>query len=469
MYPFDKKFVFGTEKDKYYAAINLLDIFLRDENCVQFVTEDFAKACTEFEERTGFKINGVVGKKSSKVINAVCKAFNLDKIKVMKETSTGRQYDDGYNRRYAEFADAINPLQFKQKTIITTDRIAFLTASFGTSWASCYTIDKTNERGSSNNYEGCYSGGTTSYGSDTTTFVLYTISNDYTGENPVLAGKINRCFFSLGEGKLIQSRNYPDGRDGGDTSLAAQFRAIVQKVVADCLDIPNLWVNKKGVDECGSVIRYKGAGYHDHTNYDDCNVSYWKGMDGNAILNTKEIVLGNETICPNCGDWTSYNDCVLCSDCQSEGTVYCADCGCELDLDYAHEINGEYYCEDCCFYCDYHQEWETGESIYIENYGYVCEEAIEWSGDFYCCDHCDEWYYDRGDRIEIDGNYYCGENCAENAGYVLCADDEWRRKDEVYYCEECGEYYTEDEFDFEHNMCKDCVEINAENEEETVA
>ena len=462
--------VVSEVEDKKYNAMRLLFNALLN-NLEQFVNEEFAKACKDFEDQTNIRINGVVGKKVSKVIGAACRGMHLDEIVVKRTTVSGREYDDGYNRRYMKFTDAVNPLTFKQKTVITTDIVAFLTCSFGHNWASCYTIDKRNKRciDSNHNYHGCYSGGTTSYGNDETTFVLYTVNNGYDGDEPVMEEKLNRCFFSLGEGKLIQSRNYPDGRDGGDESLAAQFRAIVQKVVADCYDIPNRWTIKRGTEECSRVINYEGAGYHDHVEYDDCNVSYWKGMDGNALKNEEYVTIGADTICPSCGEWTDYEEAVVCYDCQENAVrkhTYCAECGRELDLEYDdyHEINGEYYCDDCCFYCAYHDRYEPGEEYeYIEDYGAVCEDALYY-GDFHQDPVTDEWFYDDngGDAvyIEYNGQWYACEENANDDGFVRCRDGEWRPEDEAWLCPVCEEMVGDDEWDNDAGCCTDCAEDN---------
>ena len=467
------KIVSEEEYKKYEAMCLLFNALLN--NLEQFVNEEFADACKKFEDITNIRINGVVGKKVSKVIGAACRGMHLDEIVVMRTTASGREYDDGYNRRYMKFTDAVNPLTFKQKTVITTDIIAFLTCSFGHNWASCYTIDKRNKRciDSNHNYHGCYSGGTTSYGNDETTFVLYTVNNEYDGDEPVMEEKLNRCFFSLGEGKLIQSRNYPDGRDGGDESLAAQFRAIVQKVVADCYDIPNRWIIKRGTEECSRVIDYAGAGYHDHVEYDDCNVSYWKGMDGNALKNEEYITIGAESICPSCGRWTAYEEAVVCYDCQQVAVrkhTYCAECGCEIDLDYGdyHEIDGEYYCDDCCFYCAYHDRYELGDDYeYIEDYGAVCEDALLYCGDFHQDPLTDEWFFEdnNGDAVYIDynGQWYACEENAKDDGFVCCRDGEWRPEDEAWLCPVCEEYVGDDEWDDDAGCCTSCAEDSEVN------
>ena len=458
----------------YKAVCDFLNIVYFNDNCQQFINEAVSEAAKILEDKTEIKLNAVVGRKMSRMINTLCTALELTNIKGDPFTTvSGRvEYPNSYSKRYSAFADAINPLKFTQKTIITTDRIAFLTASLGNGWSSCYTPDKTNEDGRDCSYEGCYSGGTTSYGSDETTFVLYTIKNGYEGDTPVMEEKINRCFFSLGEGKLIQSRNYPDGRDGGDSSLAAQFRAIVQKVICDCYDIPNLWKTKKGTSECSSVINYEGAGYHDHICYDDCCVSYWKGKDGNGRLNTNKITLGSESICPNCGGWASEDNCVLCTHCYDEAydQHYCADCGCRLDRDEGYEIDGTWYCECCVNWCDYHGCYEHNETYYINSYdGYVCEDALEWSGDFKACDDCGEMVYIENCITTEDGNVFCCESCAEHADYVCCEDEEWRHIDNARYCEECDKWVSKDKWDDEHKMCKDCAEQLTDEENDEVA
>ena len=457
----------------YKNLSKLLDIIYSGENCQQFINDEVSEAAKKFEEATEIKLNAVVGRKMSRMINALCVALGLDRIKGEKQiTLSGREeYPNSYNKRYTQFTDAINPLKFTQKTFITTDRIAFITASLGNGWSSCFTPDKTNKDGRDHSYEGCYSGGTTAYGSDETTFVLYTIRNDYTGDRPVMQEKINRCFFSLGEGKLIQSRNYPDGRDGGDTSLAAQFRAIVQKVVCDCYGIPNLWKTKKGISECARVINYEGAGYHDHISYDDCCVSYWKGEDGNGELNPNLITIGSESICPNCGGMAYEDNCILCTSCYEEAwednTHYCADCGCEVDEDDGVEIDGRWYCMDCVNYCDYHEEYEHNETYYINGYGNVCDEALDWSDDFTTCKQCGETIYREASGVIIaeDGNAFCCESCAENADYVLCNNGEWLHIDYARYCEECEEWVPEDDWNSEHEMCNECAEHHTREEE----
>ena len=465
------RWVSKNDYKSYRALCNLLDSFFYEENFDQFVTESYMENIDKFEKETEIKLNAVKGKKVSRVINTLCVALELNKIKDIKTTYSGREYDDGYNRQFAKFADAINPITYNQKVIIATDRIAFLTASLGHKWTSCYTMDKYNIRDDgSDNYSGAYSGGTTSYGSDKTTFVLYTIKNDYEGE-PTLTDKINRCFFSLGEGKIIQSRNYPDGRDGGDNSLAKQFREIVQKVVSECYDIPNLWVTKKGTDECQSVITYDGAGYRDHICYSDCNVSYWKGENDFTILNTNKIVLGSKSICPSCGSMTDYNECVVCYSCQEDaaGCIECYECGSECDAEDMVEIDGNYYCTSCAFYCEYHGEWEVGEYTYIRGYGHVCDFALDVGG-FSECKQCGDYFYNDDGIFAYDGTPFCCDECAEAEDYVICNDDgEYRSVDDAHYCDECGSYYSEDAFNKELGMCDNCAEKKSEDAETEVA
>ena len=202
--------------------------------------------------------------------------------------------------------------------------------SFGTNWASCHTIDKNNMRGSSSSYNGCYSSGTESYMLDESSFIMYTVTPDF-DENKGLenADKERRCVFFYGEDKLIQSRLYPDGRDGGDASIAGDFRSIAQKVIAECLNAPNLWMLER--DTAGHYIDTveDSTHYRDYDHYDDNTVSFLKRSENDNVKNVKMIPVGHEPICPNCGSSHTNEKNILCNSCLGEGT--CCYCGCSID------------------------------------------------------------------------------------------------------------------------------------------
>ena len=375
----------------------------------------------------GLKISQ--GQKWSRVISKFGKLFGLDKITDIREvTHNGetQKKDYGWNYQFAAFADAVNPKSIENTLVISINPIDFWTMSFGNSWASCHTIDKTNRRrkGGSHNYSGCYSGGTESYMLDDSSIVVYYVDEGDRSDTPYeLADKVKRCMFYLGEDKLIQSRVYPDGRDGGDSSLAKTMREIVQYVIAQLLNTPNLWKNAKGTEDCIAMIRSEGVHYQDYACYDDCNVSYLRRINGD--LNTKKITVGANPICPTCGDMHYSEDWITCENCR--GDVYCASCGasiCEDDAVYCSD-NGNYYCDSEC-----------AESDGV----YYCED----SDDYHTEDNCrqDErsgyWYYYTDDGVWVGDYWYHSEESAEEAGARYCEDTEewsldWYETEDGYY------------------------------------
>jgi len=400
------------------------------------ITEEIAERVNNIYQ----DIKAVAGQKTSKLMRKICKKLDIDKVV-------------NFEREFAKYADSINPIELTRKTVLSCHPVDFLTMSFGNSWASCHTIDKRNDRGMPDSYEGQYSSGTISYMLDDTSFVYYTIDKDYNGNQPELQPKINRNMFHIGEDKLIQGRIYPQGNDGDD-GLYKQVREIVQKVIADCLEVPNMWKNVKGTNECRNMTSSKGTHYRDYTSFSSCNVSYLKDTDGN--INTIYITVGHDPICIQCGRTHNWSDAIECSSCY-DGIFICADCGCEVDEEDVIEINGEYYCRDCCSYCDYHEQYEREELTYVNNYGYVCDSGLD-NDDFDYCERCEQWFYDNEEGFSTaDGLWYCCEEHVRNDGYEMTEDGEWYPEDEVHYCEICKRYVHEDNWNEDEDCCNDCA------------
>jgi hypothetical protein len=412
-------------------------------------TEEFAERVNEHFPN----VKAVAGQKVSRIVNKLCKLIGIDKSL-------------NYNREFAKYSDAINPLAIKRHTILSCHPVDYLTMSFGNSWASCHTIDKQNKRNMPNDYSGCYSSGTLSYMLDESSFVYYTVDKSYEGNEYELQDKINRNMFHMGEDKLIQARVYPQATDG-DSGIYKQIREIAQKVIADCLGVPNMWKNVKGSGECGSMIYSYGTHYRDYTNFSDCNVSYLKGETDE--VNRKGIYVGHDPICPNCGRQHDYQEAIECRNCY-ENTRTCSCCGRSYDEEEMHYINGEWYCEGCSFYCEYHEEWEADDCIYVENYGNVCEDALDYGEYFYQCAHCDLWHYSesRYDHriVTEDGTIFCGRGCAEAEDYVDL-DGCWYHEDDVCYCEHCNTTVHRDNWNDELDCCEDCEDEVREEMEAT--
>lgn len=459
-----------------YAKYNSCKKFLRllKDYDSAIANEEFAQKVNEYAAPFDFMKKGklitfgaVKGQKVSRIANKFLKNYGFDKIVDMQEeswytedsdgrmTRHSRMKDYGWNKQYAELSDAINPLEVKRKTIISINPIDFLTMSFGSGWASCHTPDKENERGADGNYSGCYCSGTLSYMLDKCTVIMYTIHDDYDGEDFCLEDKVQRCNFHIGEDKFIQGRLYPDGRSADkETSIAGQFRAIMQKVLSECIEEPNLWTLAKGTDACERVSEtVRGAtNYTDYKHYDDCNVSF---LNRNGIpKNPVKIAIGHKPICPCCGKEHSNEEYLSCYDCREGGRyVRCASCDESVDTydsDAVQDVDtGEWYCDyDCAesqnvYYCSNVEEYHS-ENVYFDAY---TGEA------FY-----DYW----NERIHIDDeHHYLTTENAENDGWVMI-DDEWYRTDseDVITCPHCGAYTLAD-----HEECCICGAIIEDDEE----
>ena len=280
---------------------------------------------------------------------------------------------------------------------------------------------------------------------DQSSVVFYFLPESFNGDKPEFEAKVKRCMFYLGEDKLIQSRVYPDGRDGGDASLAPDIRAIMQKLVAEMFNVPNLWKLEKGTCVCDEVTTSRGPHYRDYLTYEDCNVSFMRRIDG--YINRKDFRIGSEIICPECGEIHYEEENIYCDRC-ADGCK-CTSCGDSIDPEYSYHINGEYYCDNCVSRCDECGEmfineldetdtyggtwlshyrrnvchgclreeytWSDEENMYIQNdSAIVTEEGSVYlfdSDSWHVCNGCGE-IHDEDNMVEIDEEWYC-EDCAE--------------------------------------------------------
>lgn len=422
--------------DNIYAAMNrLLSWSDEEKESPNIIGEDKAKGANEKLEKAGLATRAVVGQRLNKVVGKILKELGMNHI-VDKQTQTwtdangnthSRIKDMGYNYHFALLGDSINPIEYERPVVISVNPIDYYTMSFGYNWASCHTIDKENTRNNgSDNYQGCYCGGTESYMLDSSTIIMYVRPTEEQlrdkGEQDLEMeeqSKFKRCVFWIGEDKVIQSRAYPDGRDGGDEGLAAQLRAIMQLTIAELYDTPNMWTLKKGTSVCSEEI-YTEAYIHypDYEHYSDCNVSYLRRVNGDINHNT--IKVGHEIICVRCGCTHSNESNILCEDCADSHR--CNNCGCLIREDEAYIMDdGNWYCSHDCVEQDgwvdtQDMGWAQRENCYYDNY----EEG--W------------YYYDGGNSVlTYDGNWYHNERNAEADGYLYAErDEEWYREDDVY-------------------------------------
>ena len=234
--------------------------------------------------------------KASKAIGKICGVLQWD------------QFPD-YNREYAKLCDALNPIKVRRHTCISLNPIDYLLMSNGNSWSSCHTI-RYKGKGA-----GCFTSGTMSYLLDTSSFVFYTVDSSFDGDDIELEPKLQRQMFGYKPDVIFQSRLYPQNLDIGSEHIYTEIREVVQKVIADCTNQPNLWKLMKSTSPY--VKRTTRA-----TCYPD-----WKHSRGITTVSvhksvteegkqTKMILMGRPPICIRCGKKHSRTGSLFCPDCR---------------------------------------------------------------------------------------------------------------------------------------------------------
>lgn len=379
----------------------------------------------------------VVGQKTSRAVNKICKALGLTEIKDMRtiiRNGEPVQKDYGWNYYFAMFGDAINPIHISRYTVISINPLDYWTMSFGTDWASCHTIDKENRRDMDQGHSGMYSSGTESYMLDGTTIIMYTVSPGYNGDM-WRADKERRMNFHIAsDGKaMVFGRLYPDGRDGGETGLAAQFRKTLQKVLSECTETNNLWKTKKGGKSVtGEFVDSMGTNYDDYFYYSDTGISHL------TEIQMPKIRIGAKPICPGCGTRHDVEDNICCPSCAVYGNKEkCGWCGSWFDS----EDDG-YYCEDndtwyCCASCA-----EEAGLVWCEN-----DDVYHEEGKCLQDSYSELWYHigwrsNYGVRCD-DEHWYRYEENAEKDGWVKY-DGYWYWEDDMVTNDLTGELIPEE-------------------------
>lgn len=376
---------------------------------VQFCNEELAEFLNDRVE----KLKAVAGQKMSKLVRKLCKLYKIEA-------------DENLEREFAKYADAINPIELNETLIISWNIFDFLTMSFGKSWTSCHSIDKFNVHeytGRAGNYGGSWSSGTLSYGQDGSSIIVYTITKEdkESGVPYWNLPKVHRQMFHIsenGEG-IVQSRLYPDDQtDCGNSTTAesyTQYREIVQHIVAQAFNIPNLWVVKRDREDMYEHTATSGTHYKDYLSYSNTNLS----VHQNATDKPFKIYIGSAPHCPACGRKHNDENWCTCYDCR--GRHKCYSCGEYIEDDRAHYMeDGNWYCEDCLEWCEYHEEYELGDLTYIEDYGHVCDEGISAmirDEELFECEQCGDYCRSGYEyKIEYNGvtHYFDCRTCRDN-------------------------------------------------------
>lgn len=350
---------------------------------------------------------------------------------------------ENYNKEFAKFADAINPLTIKRHTIISVNPLDYLTMSFGNSWSSCHTIDKKNIRHMPNGYEGQFSSGTISYMLDPSSIVVYTVDKEYNGKQFWAEPKITRQMFHYDTNTLIQGRLYPQSNDNGSDETYEQLRHIMQQTISTINEFPNLWKLEIGPSQIRPHVVTFGTHYEDYLHFYNCTISTRKNEE-----NTK-LIIGHEPICIMCGEehdeGSNINHCAVAK---------CESCGRILGEREIYYVNEETYCRDCVAYCTECDNWVLNDDrlYYVDSENrWICEDCF--NEHYVRCTCCNE-IIRRDDAYSYCDNYYC-ESCYE---------------DTFMECESCYKIFDKEDLKYyekyDQFLCEQCYEIAMEENNE---
>ena len=398
----------------------------------------------EVAQENGITVRAKLGMKFTKLIAAFAKETGVDKIVDIRDASFvdndgvfhERTKDFGWKKIQAEIGDALNILEVKSPMYLSVNSQDILTMSCGDSWSSCHFVGAGATWNADHTYSGCYGGGDIGYIRDKVTLICFTTKEGVEPEDWE-KGKTHRAMFAYEDGVLYEGRVYPDGRDGGDESIATTMRNFVQQIIANGLGENNVWTLKKGIEYTRRHVKAGDGylGYRDWNSCEDGNISFLQSeiTDMNHVIS-----VGTYTICPCCGE-VHYNEkCVLCDHCWGNYDEQCPICGEGIYL----EDDGDWVrCEDdniiyCCDSC-------------AERAGvYYCEDAMEYHDEDNCRqdDHDGRWYYYDGDSIRTsDGHWFHNIENAIDDGYEYAQDDgEWYPEHRLYR-DSYDDYYYHDE------------------------
>jgi len=187
--------------------------------------------CNDLQAR-GYS-GGKAGQKIGRAINAWATANGIDK-------------HTDYNWKFNELINGGRNTT-NRMAILSINPVDFLMASHG-DFSSCHSINLDREH--------CYRSGNLSYALDKVTMVFFTIDTDELPDYPTK--RIDRINYHYKSGLLVQGRLYTATRE----NIHAVSRAMVCKVIAGCLNVPNLWTKNVYVDK--SKIRSTGNHYRDY-------------------------------------------------------------------------------------------------------------------------------------------------------------------------------------------------------------
>lgn len=274
-------------------------------NIFRYMTE--SRLPNELAERINDinpKIRAAEGMKTSRALGKVIKYYGLE------DKSAGSVYTETYIKGYCE---VMKEGGRKMLFVVSVNPIDYLKMSIG-EFTSCHNING-----------GGWRSGTISYMLDNVTLITYTINpqsvtnaDPVTGEiflgkdRPELFSKIYRnCFWWDENHRLIQSRVYPQGKDGC-TDLYSVLRHEMQSQIS----LANGWDENNWTNRKRKYMEFTIAG-EGATNYPDWQYDRFGGnlsTPGHSTdpYSKDEFAIGAKPMCIICGRRHDRSDRLVC-------------------------------------------------------------------------------------------------------------------------------------------------------------
>lgn len=371
----------------------------------------------------------------SRMVQNPTKQITIINNQSVTKTYTQRELFD------INFSMLLQSIKVKSKLIISIDPIDYLTMSIsGQSWKSCHNI-----------VDGCHRAGTLSYMTDSCTAIAYIANKNFNWNNIELINKRWRqaVYIDINNKSAIFSRQYPNNNEVTEKVV----RNLIGNMLAQYHQIPSNWKinhDQDKIEDCIADNQRNSLHYNDILKYSNVTCSLIHLTDS-----FPELILGNEPICPCCGDSeVTESEELFCENCKTG--IKCSCCDGRINENDVYYQNGNPYCEEC-----FNQEFSYCE----ECEEYVPNDEINNINNTYVCDHCLEYHYTRCERC---GEYFPNDEVTEGAdSYDYCSAC-WNEK--FFECNECGEIFSQNELkegSNGYNYCQECFEEIEEEEEET--
>lgn len=317
-------------------------------------------------------------------------------------------------RAYSLYADALSPTIIKRHTVISVNPVDFIRMSDGNSWQSCHKIPDCNVDPVDDEGFGCYAGGCLSYAYDHQTMIMYTVSGEVDNDDLTMAEKTTRQVYFWNGTMLLGSRLYPQDMDGNSIEYQSH-RAIAEKVIAECLGVPNVWRKVEEYHTYSEGLHYRDYEYANYPAFEPSLTEHGEYYNNRFEIGEYE---GYYT-CVVCGTHGIYDhQFPVCGDCIGNGHFYCDCCGCYTDDGPEHYVDGE----DVTV-CQYHYDeyvegcQECGTEYYTD-----CDHMTRVdSEDAWVCNACLEAYYHQS---EYSDEWFRENNMTELEGVGWVANDE---------------------------------------------